>query len=339
MYRLILEHIIRRILQEEEYVPLQKKSFAYRDTRTKRFIDKLEANSSIDLTNGEKVKIAKVVIDGITYVKEPQEGEKSFRELTTALPALTAKSKIIFYDDLNAEKSKAYNINAFAKTPELGGKGKGAQRGKESEEKQAATIKDILRNGPVDIIVVDSNNQEHTLKSVSDFMPVEKGKKADFKFITAEGDVYVQTKDESHQQLEGVVRSNFAKDPEGHKLIVELAQKTKEAIQGDRLREPVIVNIPEGRLQALAVYGAADKAIPANSSAVTMYFIGDVKVEGNRLTASKIYYYPYVPQNDPPVLAAVYKSARNQRMPGGTRERLENVRLGVYFKSSLPSIK
>jgi len=328
MYRLIIEHIIRRILQEEEYVPLQKKSFAYRDTRTGRFVDKLEKGSPIDLMNGEKVVIDKIVIDDVPYTQD------NFKALNQELPKLTGKSKIALYSG-----DKSYNINAFAKTSELGGKGKGAQRGEESEKKQATTVRGALANGPVDLIIVDINNKEHLLKNVSDFVSAGRGTKADFKFITEEGDVYVQTKNESHQQLEGVVRSNFAKNEQGRELIRELGRKAKEAIQNGRLTDPVIVPIEDNSLQRLAVYGTADETVPSNPSAVTIYFIGDVKVKGNKLTATKVYYYPYIPQNDPPVLAAVYKSARNQRNPENVKERLENVRLGVYFRSSLPSIK
>ena len=96
--------------------------------------------------------------------------------------------------------------------------------------------------------------------------------------------------------------------------------------------------IEEERLQRLAIYGTADEAVPSNPSAVTMYLIGNVKVEGNTLTANKVYYYPYIPENDPPVLAATYRGGRNQRMPG-EKESLADVRLGVYFKSYIPSPK
>ena len=345
MYRLIIEHIIRRILQEEEYVPLQKKSFAYRDTRTSRFVDKLEKGSPIDLTNGQTVIIPRIDVDGKVYVKDPSKVNdpnvkaEPFSALAEVLPKLTAKSVVTFYDSLDTQEANKYDIKAFAKTKELGGKGRGAQRGEESEKKQATTIKGALANGPVDLIIVDINNKEHLLKNVSDFVSAKRGTKADFKFVTAEGDVYVQTKNESHQQLEGVVRSNFAKNEQGRELIRELGRKTKEAIQNGRLTDPVIVPIEDNSLQRLAVYGTADETVPSNPSAVTIYFIGDVKVEGNKLTATKVYYYPYIPQNDPPVLAAVYKSARNQRNPENVKERLENVRLGVYFRSSLPSIK
>jgi hypothetical protein len=345
MYRLIIEHIIRRILQEEEYVPLQKTSFAYRDTRTERFINKLQKGTPIDLTNGQAVVIPRIDVDGKVYVKDPSKindpdvKAEPFSALAEVLPKLTAKSKITFYDSLDTQEASRYDIKAFAKTKELGGKGKGAQRGTEQEDQQETTIKGALVNGPIDLIIVDVNNEEHILKGVSDFIPVMGAKKADFKFITVNGDVYVQTKGESHQQLEGVVRSNFAKNEQGRELIKELGRKTKEAIQDGRLKKPVVVDIPKGDLQTLAVYGGAGDSVPVNPSAVTMYFIGDIKVENNRLTARKIYYYPYVPENDPPVLAAFYKSARNQRNPENVKERLENVRLGVYFQSSLPSTK
>jgi len=335
MYRLILEHIIRQILQEEEFTNLGVTSFRARPARINAFIEHLQTGTAIPLTKGNSAKIKSIEVvkkDKSKLEFTDFKGQES--ELRSALGDLGSGDKMYLTDT----NDRVHNISTVVKTPELGGLGKGVQRGGKSEKAQATTIKDALANGSIDLKIVDVNGSEHTLTGVSDFISVGKNTKADFKFVTAEGDVYVQTKDESHQQLEGVVRSNFARDPEGHELIKELGRKTKEAISGGRLVKPVVVPIEDERLQRLAVYGTADETVPSNPSAVTMYFIGNVRVEGNVLTASKVYYYPYVPENDPPVLAATYRGGRNQRMPG-EKESLADVRLGVYFQSTISSAK
>jgi hypothetical protein len=347
MYRLIIEHIIRRILQEEEFTNLGTGAFRGRPGRVNTFLNKLGhkkgVNPEFTLKDGNTVSFtdAKIIKSSPTVGSGDEKKPKvefifseDPAEFGTQLEKLGRGDKL----SLTGSDGKTYKVSDIAKTTELGGLGKGAQRGAKSEKTQATTIKGALENGPIDLKIIDVTRNEHTLKDVSDFISAGKNTKADFKFVTAEGDVYVQTKDESHQQLEGVVRSNFARDPEGHELIKELGRKTKEAISGGRLTKPVIVPIEDERLQRLAVYGTADETVPSNPSAVTMYFIGDVKIENNTLTANKIYYYPYVPKNDPPVLAATYRGGRNQRMPG-EKESLTDVRLGVYFQSTISSAK
>lgn len=335
MHRLILEHIIRRILQEGEFTNLGVTSFHARPSRIDTFVKYLQSGTAIPLTKGNSAKIKSVEVikkDKSKLNFTDFKGQE--QELKTTLDDLKPGDKMYLTDFDN----QVHNISTVVKTSELGGLGKGVRRGDKSEKAQATTIKSALANGPVDLTVIDVTGKSHTLEGVSDFVPVGGNKKADFKFTTAEGDVYVQTKDEKHQQLEGVVRSNFAKDEQGRELIRELGRKTKEAIQSGRLRQPVVVPIEDERLQRLAIYGTADETVPSNPSAVTMYLIGNVKVESNTLTANKIYYYPYIPENDPPVLAATYRGGRNQRMPG-EKESLADVRLGVYFKSYIPSPK
>ena len=81
-----------------------------------------------------------------------------------------------------------------------------------------------------------------------------------------------------------------------------------------------------------------------DESTVAMYCIGNAKLtddkEGvKKLTADTIYFYPDVPTDNPPVLAAIDKGGRFQKMPSKekTEERLADVRLGVYFKNSVPN--
>jgi hypothetical protein len=343
MYRLILEHIIRRILQEEEFTSLGTGAFRGRPGRVTTFLNKLGHKEGVSpeftLKNGNTISFtdAKIIKNSSTLGPEDKK-EFIFTEDPTEFGGQLEKLGRGDKLSLTGSDGKTYKVSDVAKTKELGGLGKGVQRGEEIEKAQATTIKGALANGPIDLTIVDVNGEEHVLKGVSDFMSAGKNTKADFKFITAEGDVYAQVKSESHQQLEGVVRSNFARDKEGFELIKELGRKTKEALQHGRLTGPVVVPIEDERLQRLAIYGTADETVPSNPSVVTMYLIGDVQVKDNVLTASKVYYYPYIPANDPPVLAATYRSGRNQRMPG-EKETLEDVRMGVYFKSYLPSSK
>lgn len=185
MNRLILEYIIRQILQEEDYLPLKKKSFVDHPDRTRLFVDKLEKGDPIDLTNGQTVTIPRVDINKETFVEKPEKIKKNepdtvarpFKDLLNILPTLTTSSKITFYNGLDPKKATSYKINAFAKTSELGGLGKGGslkaeRRAFESLQKQFESIKT-----PITLIIAG----QEFLK-VDGVENVAENKKADFAF-------------------------------------------------------------------------------------------------------------------------------------------------------------
>jgi hypothetical protein len=122
MYRLIIEHIIRSLLQEEEFTNLNVKSFVDHKDRTNKFVDYLSSSTPITFKGGEPKKIITVRIkrkgetEPIDYDPIAQANE-----LKAILPKLEVGDKLYLVDD----QKKAHSITTVSKTTELGGKGKG----------------------------------------------------------------------------------------------------------------------------------------------------------------------------------------------------------------------
>lgn len=350
MYRLILEHIIRRILQEEEFTSLQTTSFRDRPDRIKTFLNKIGTDSEFTLKNGDTITFTDAKIEKKTPVVDPTSPDKSQKEFTFSNDSTEFGSQLNKLEPgdrltLTASDGKTYKVSDIAKTPELGGKGKGIEQpGKKSENTQLQTLNTGLEGGPFDIEVVDYLGKSHILKGIKKAIPIEGQHKADMALVSVDGDhTYIQLKQVKHRQLEGLVRSNFAKDKEGKALIITFAQKVKAELQNGRLKEPIVEVITDQRLQRLAVYGTDDGKTTGDKSAVIMYCIGNVQLESvgekvKKLTANTIYFYPEIPEDNPPVLAAIDKGGRFQKMPSNekTKERLADVRMGIYFKNSVP---
>lgn len=350
MYRLILEYIIRRILQEEEFTNLQITSFRDRPARIKTFLSKLGTGSEFTLKNGSTATFTDAKIEKKVPVVDPSNPKESQKEFTFLSDPAEFSEQLGTLEPgdrltLTADDGKTYKVSDVAKTPELGGKGKGIEQpGKKSENTQLQTLNAGLEGGPFDIEVVDYLGKSHMLKGIKEAIPIKGQHKADIALVSVDGNhTYVQLKQIKHRQLEGLVRSNFAKDKEGKDLIIAFAQKVKAELQNGRLKEPVIEPIEDPRLQRLALYGTDTGKTTSDNSAVTMYCIGTVQLtdgkEGvKRLTADTVYFYPEVPEDNPPVLAAIDKGGRFQKMPSTekTKERLADVRLGIYFRNSVP---
>jgi hypothetical protein len=335
----------------EGFTSLQTTSFRDRPSRIETFIDKLKTNSEFTLKNGDAVSFKDAVIVKQNPVVDPKNKEKEPQkeftfsndndEFAKELDKLEPGDRLT----LVGSDDKIYKVSDIAKTQELGGKGKGIEQpGKKSENTQLQTLNTGLEGGPFDIKVIDYKGKSHILKGIKEAIPIKGQYKADMALVGIDGSrVYIQLKQIKHRQLEGLVRSNFAKDKEGKDLIIAFAQKVKAQLEKGRLKEPYVEPIDNKRLQILAVYGT-NTGESTNESAVTMYCIGNVKLEdiGNKtkkLTADTIYFYPEVPADNPPVLAAIDKGGRFQKMPSKekTNERLADVRLGIYFKNSVPN--
>ena len=349
MYRLIIEHIIRHILQEEEFTNLQITSFRDRPARIDTFLSKIGTDSEFTLKNGDTTTFtdAKIVKNNPVKGLEDKELQKEFTFLKDSGKFGEQLKKLEPGDKLSliGSNNKTYKISDVAKTPELGGKGKGIEQpGKKSENTQLRTLNTGLEGGPFNIKVIDYEGKSHILEGIKEAIPIEGQHKADIALVSVDGNyTYVQLKQKEHRQLEGLVRSNFAKDKDGKYLIVAFAQKVKAELEKGRLQEPIVEPITDKRLQRLAVYGTDSGKATSDKSAVIMYCIGTVKLvdagEGiKELTADTVYFYPEIPADNPPVLAAINKGGRFQKMPSTekTKEKLADVRLGIYFKNSVP---
>ena len=336
----------------EGFTSLQTTSFRDRPTRIETFIDKLKTNSEFTLRNGNTVSFKDAKITKKNPVVDPENEEKEPQKEFTFLDSSDKFAKELNELEpgdrlsLTGSDEKTYKVSDLAKTQELGGKGTGIEQpGEKSENIQLQTLNAGLKGGPFDIEVIDYKGKPHILKGIKEAIPIKGQHKADIALVRIDGSrVYIQLKQIKHRQLEGLVRSNFAKDTEGKKLIIAFAQNVKEELKKGRLKEPYVEPIENERLQRLAVYGTDSGEMLEDESTVAMYCIGNVKLtddkEGvKKLTADTIYFYPDVPTDNPPVLAAIDKGGRFQKMPSKekTEERLADVRLGVYFKNSVPN--
>lgn len=173
MYRLIIEHIIRRILQEEEYLPLKKKSFVDHPDRTELFVSKLEKGDPIDLTNGKNVTVDYIKINKDIYSKD------NFKDLVQELPKLSSSDTITFYNGEDFETATPYKITAFAKTPELGGKGKKGST--KPEQREVANLQKQFEdiNGSI-TLTIDGQKFEN----IDGIIDVKANQKADFAFTS-----------------------------------------------------------------------------------------------------------------------------------------------------------
>jgi len=333
MEHLVIENIIRLLLSEEEYTSLGIGSFrgsSHKD-RTDKFVDYLANKTPIPLKKGEPSIISKVEIkkgnETTTYDPTTQS-----QELKQILPTLRAGDKFFLYDDSNVKHS----ISAVAKTPELGGKGKGHQRGSQIEAAEISNIQkqidEFNKDGEgITIVGVGPN--------IISIEPVTGMQKADFKFVNRAGNTlaYIQHKSPKHQQMAGVGRKPFT-DFEEVQQFAQKVYNTVEKSPSKRLEKPEYQAVEDPELKRLAVYGEQEEG----PRGVQFYCIGpmELKSVGDNsfeLTVPKgkgrVYTGGEIPgEGEAPTLVATYRAGRNQKVPG-TKLVIPDVRLGIYPKN------
>ena len=344
MYRLILEHIIRRILQEEEeFKSLGIGSFRGKshEDRTNKFVDHIIAGEDIPLKNGKSTKVIKVQVvtkadrERDRDLKPEERGafyqassSSDMNALKLVLPRLGAGDQLYLYG-----ADGKHSITAVTKTAELGGKGKGYQRGSEVEAAEISNIQKQIdefkpEQGGITIIGAGDN--------IVGIEPVTGNKKADFKFVDDQGNAvaYIQHKSPKHQQMSGIGR-----DPiRNFKEVQEFAQEVYDTVMASkdkRLQEPKQKSIESEELKKLAVYGNSEEG----PRGVRFYCIGPMELKSlgeNRfeLTVPKgaghVYTDDQIPEgNEAPTLVATYRAGRNQRVPG-TKLVIPDTRIGIY---------
>jgi hypothetical protein len=222
MYRLIVEHIIRRILQEEEFTNLNVKSFIDHENRTNKFIDYLNSNTPITF-KGEEPKI-------ITSVEILRKGEKEptsydpksqSNELKTILPDLKAGDRLFLID----VDGKAHSITAVSKTIDLGGRGKGGSL--KAEKKAFASLQEQFSNIELPITLTIA---EEKFEGVDGVVNVKENQKADFAFtINKRPAIFVSYKPGSNPR--GVILyggiTDLAESSEVQSFIKAVQAKTK----------------------------------------------------------------------------------------------------------------
>ena len=330
MYRLILEHIIRRILSEEEYTSLGIGSFrgASHKNRTDKFVDYLKDKTPIPLKKGELSVVSKVEItkDKQTTSYDPITQSEELKDI---LPTLKSGDKFFLYD----EKGIRHSISSVAKTPELGGKGKGHQRGSEAEAGEMYNVqKQIDANNTGNGITVMAGKNAYN--SIVKIEKVEGNLRADFKLVNTEGNAvaFIQHKSPKHQQMSGISKPPISEFPE----VKEFAQEVYNIVSRSsekRLSKPYSKIITDAELKLLAVYGIQD----GTANGVQFYCVGDITLNSlgdNKFTLGsnngRIYTYGQIPEDmDAPTLVATYRAGRNQRVPN-TKLVIPDTRLGIY---------
>jgi hypothetical protein len=369
--QLVMEYILRRIIQEADLTNLGIGSFrgsSHKD-RTNKFVDYLSSNppTPIPLKNDKSVIVNKVqVITKADKAKEKEDvaiekadtakkkkDKKTPKQIGTiysvsnladmeslkqVLPKLSAGDSLYLYDSGNNKHS----ISTVAKTTDLGGKGKGFQRGSEGEAIEIANIQKQIdayntTNEGISIIGAGDN--------IVGIKPVEGSQKADFKFINAAGEAvaYIQHKSPKYQQMSGIGRDPIRNYPE----VQSFAKKVYDIVmasENQRLESPEKQLIVDEELKKLAVYGSPEEG----PKGVQFYCIGPMqlkKVDGDKfeLTVPEgkggVFTGGRIPDGtEAPTLVATYRAGRNQVVPvevvPGTKKKaklvIPDTRIGIY---------
>ena len=205
----------------------------------------------------------------------------------------------------------------------------GVIAGDKGEKEQLANIQSIINGKKIKLIV--GNKQP---VKVDGFRQIGGNRKADFAFTDGSKDVvFIQHKSPTHQQISGIKKFMTKEGTSDYPEITNLLAKVKKEIATNgKLTGVVSEPITSSELRTLAVYGTTDPP-SFSEDAVQVYCVGDlelIKVGSNtyKLSAKTSFYtFDTIPSGgDEPVLAATYRSGRNQA-------GLQNVRLGVYPKS------
>ena len=323
---LIFEHFIKQLL-EGEYTSLGIGSFrgASHADRVDKFVNYLAKGTPIPLKKGEPSVITKVEItkDGETTSYDPATQSKELRDI---LPTLKAKDKLFLYDD----KGIKHSITTVTKTPELGGKGKGYQRGTEIESSEIINVqKQIDDNNTGEGISI-----EGVAGNVFGIEKVGGAQKADFKLVDKEGNslAYIQHKSPKHQQMSGIGREPYSSFPEVQ-AFTRKVYKTVISSKDKRLGAPEWSVIEDDKLKTLAIYGNPDQG----TKGVQFYIIGNIELKSLgdgrfKLTSTDGHVFAdgQIPEgNEAPTLVATYRAGRNQRVPG-TKLVIPDTRIGIY---------
>jgi len=304
MYRLIIEHIVRKLVIEARSQSATRK---VRDAIVASDSSRIKAAQTPNRlfapeTSTEDIikKIKGLYKTDVKVIEPKQSGSQSSK-----FPTL----------EFNVDGNTIQIVHA-----------KGIVAGAEGESKQETNIQKQIQDfgHSITLEVIDAQGKKHTFKDIDGFVKIAGNKKADFAFtVNQKPTVFVQHKSPVHQQMSGITKFNRADYPEIDTFIKDVAEAVKNSPTG-RLDKPMSREITDPKLKAAAVYGSQN----GTADGVQLYCIGDLGLEGEgavkQLTANKIYVYPELPEgSDTPILGATYRKDRNQY-------GIPNVRFGIY---------
>jgi hypothetical protein len=300
MYRLIIEHIIRKLVLEARSQSTTRK---VRDAIVKASHGELRPASTPNriFSNISPEKFKDYLKDyGSVEVIPAGKGDSS-------------KFPTFIFDD---EEGNPVRIVLAT----------GKIAGAEEEEKQKTNISRELEGKK---IVLHVGNKAYN--DIDGFKKIEGNKKADFAF-TSDGEsvIFIQYKSPTHQQMSGIKKFMNADGTSSYEEINDLITQTRAKVGADEhLVGKVSVPIDNERLERLAVYGTDEKDPTFSENVVEVYAIDDLKLiklgeNEYKLTAPTLYTYPKIPTGpNKPTLVATYRKGRNQA-------GIKNVRLGIY---------
>ena len=321
-------------LNEDDFVSLQKKSFVNRKDRTDLFVDKLIKGEPIDLTNSQKAVIDKVKINNKEYTGD------NFKDLKDVLPTLQRGDTLKFFSD-----GKSYNISAFAKTTELGGKGKGGTLG--PERKVLGKLKQQFEEiGGTITLKIGAN----TYEGITGVENVKENQKADFMF-TGTVPVYVSYKPGNSPKSMisyGGITKIAGKSPTVSNFIEAVKEKTKkETGDGESIstfddhKKEYSAPLDPATDQDLilrAMYGSQVGEGGGENNVQVILQGDDIQLEKEndgvyKLSYSHAMFRPEIPKGEyAPVLNARYADDRNQF-------GIQHCRVGVIPAGARPNAK
>lgn len=300
MYRLIIEHIVRKLALEARSQSATRKvrdAIVASDTSHIKSAQAANRIFAPDLSTEDIInKIKKLYSAEVRVIEPKQEGSESSK-----FPTL----------EFDVDGNTVKIVHA-----------KGIVAGAEGEEKQVSSIQNQLQGKSITLRI-----GKETYNDVDGFKKIIGNKKADFAFTSKGKDVaFIQHKSLTHQQISGIKKFKKEDGTYVYPEMNELVQQVRTNVKANgRLASKVVVPITSKGLEELAVYGnPQDKGTP---NFVEAYCVGDMQLKevGNNtyeLTAPEMYVYPAVPK-DKPILMATYRKGR-------TQDGIQDVRFGIY---------
>lgn len=318
MYRLIIEHIIRHILQEEEFTNLNVKSFVDHESRTDKFVKYLSSGTPITFKGVEPRVVVSVKIQKKGEKKPTEYDPKDqANELKSELPKLEAGDKLYLVD----EKGKAHSITTVSKTRELGGKGKGGSLG--PERRALASLQSQFEQIQTPITLVIGSEK---FERVDGVVNVKENQKADFAFtVNSKPAIFISYKPGSNPR--GMISYGGITKEQNIEEVQQFISKVKaetSSMKENRVEYGAPVLDPV--VQKKVLYGYQEGEFGINN--VQAIVQGDnlelVKTENSyTLNASNVFNAPSIPEGDyAPYYNARYASDRSQY-------GIQNCRFGV----------